>query len=83
MSSNDKFHQEYSDSLIKSLEKTLSFVQSENAQNDLNLLIVIQSFIQQITSSLTHYFDPSIFKFVGYFFNSMYLNLFLLLKLKC
>ena len=33
--------------LVKSLEETLSFVSNENVKKDGDLLIVIQSFIQQ------------------------------------
>ena len=45
--------------LVKSLEETLSFVSSENAKKDGDLLIVIQSFIQQITASLKGNLDFS------------------------
>ena len=40
--------------LVKSLEETLSFVSNENVKKDGDLLIVIQSFIQQITASLVY-----------------------------
>ena len=45
--------------VVDSLEKTLSFVESENAKQDVNILIVIQSFVQQITCSLFENLDPS------------------------
>ncbi len=45
--------------LVKSLEETLSFVSSENVKKDGDLLIVIQSFIQQITASLKGNLDFS------------------------
>jgi hypothetical protein len=45
--------------LANSLEFTLNFVQNTNATNDIDLLIVIQTFVQQITSNLKQHLDPS------------------------
>jgi hypothetical protein len=46
--------------LANALEFTLDFVQNKNASNDIDLLIVIQTFIQQISFNLKKYLDPSI-----------------------
>ena len=51
---------DYSLDLTKSLERSLDFVQSKNAANDIDLLIVIQTFIKQATFNLKQYLDPSI-----------------------
>ena len=48
-----------STNLVKSLEETLLFVSSENVKKDGDLLIVIQSFIQQITAGLKGNLDFS------------------------
>ncbi len=55
----DQFDLNQTPYLVDSLEKTLSFVESENAKQDVNILIVIQSFVQQITCSLFENLDPS------------------------
>ena len=46
--------------LANSLEFTLNFVQNTSATNDIDLLIVIQTFVQQITSNLKQHLDPSL-----------------------
>ncbi len=55
--------QNSSKNLVKSLEEALLFVSSENAKKDGDLLIVIQSFIQQITTSLKGNLDFSKFHY--------------------
>ena len=53
-------NQDFSNDLTESLEQTLHFVESKNeATKDIDLLIVIQTFVQQITSNLKQHLDPS------------------------
>ena len=47
------------DQLTNALELTLDFVQTKNAKNDIDLLVVIQTFVQQITLNLKQNLDPS------------------------
>jgi hypothetical protein len=47
--------------LTNSLEETLIFVESQAANNNVDFLIVIQSFIQQITFGLQNKLDLSAF----------------------
>ena len=50
----------FSVDLTNSLERTLNFVESKHeATIDIDLLIVIQTFVQQITSNLKQHLDPS------------------------
>ena len=50
----------FSVNLTNSLERTLNFVESKHeATKDIDLLIVIQTFVQQITSNLKQHLDPS------------------------
>ena len=50
---------DFSLDLTKSMQLTLDFVQSNSAAKDIDLLICIQAFVQQITLNLEHYLDPS------------------------
>ena len=68
--------QDFSHDLTKSLERTLNFVQNQHeATRDIDLLIVIQTFVQQITLNLSQHLDPSMsdrlfyfnFKIINYF----------------
>ena len=49
----------FADQLTNALELTLDFVQTENVTNDIDLLVVIQTFVQQITLNLKQNLDPS------------------------
>ena len=49
----------FADQLTNALELTLDFVQTKNATNDIDLLVVIQTFVQQITLNLKQNLDPS------------------------
>ena len=55
-----EYKTDFSVDLTISLQQTLNFVQSKHeAANDIDLLIVIQTFIQQIASNLKQHLDPS------------------------
>jgi hypothetical protein len=62
-SNNIKFNTIY---LCKSLENTLSFIQSENATKDVDFLITVQSFVQNILANLVNYLDQSKFEYNFY-----------------
>ena len=49
----------FADQLTNALELTLDFVQTKNAKNDIDLLVVIQTFVQQITVNLKQNLDAS------------------------
>ena len=56
---NTQNNHDFPHDLTKSLERTLNFVQNKNATNDIDLLICIQTFVQQISLNLENFLDPS------------------------
>jgi hypothetical protein len=50
----------YNEFSTESLQQMLNFVQNNSAStNDIDLLVVIQTFVQQITINLKQHLDPS------------------------